>query len=131
MQTKKAFTVEYCARCLAALFRNPIEGFSKSSAMKKHRRKNTKEEMPVSGKPAGRRLLHYTNRYGEQKIRTAIAEIRKTIPSEFKDHEPYTRTISAEDTLERMYRDYVAASSNPILTFVEYKALVDIIAERM
>ena len=84
-----------------------------------------------AGSRAGRKLQHYINRYGEQNIKAIIAGISKAPPNPIGNHEPYAGSVLDEEMLERMYRDYVATCRNPMLTFIEYKALLDIIRELM
>ena len=99
--------------------------------MKKRRCKKSVEEVLIAGTNVGRRLHHYIKRHGEENTKTAVAHIRQSIPPDVRDHERYTGRVPGEDMLERMYRDYVATCRDPVFTFIEYKALVDIMEDLM
>lgn len=98
--------------------------------MTARRQKDSVDEVSVTEKEIGGQLLHFVNKHGELNTRTAIAEIRNSIPADSRPAKDVKIEIG-ETALEEMYRSYVTSCKDPVLTFIEYTLLVDFVINLM
>lgn len=98
--------------------------------MTARRQKDSVDEVSVTGKDIGSQLLRFINKHGKLNTRTAIAEIRNSIPADSRNAKGVKIEIG-ETALEEMYRSYVTSCKDPVLIFIEYKSLVDIVIDLM
>jgi hypothetical protein len=83
----------------------------------------------VVEKGIGKKLYHLISRYGAENAKTIVAEVRFSVLAHFHDDDKCSNIEIEDNALEDMYRDYVAACKDPLLTFIEYKSLVEIIID--
>jgi hypothetical protein len=73
----------------------------------------------------GKALYRLLIRYGVEKAKTIMTEVRNSILKHSSDEGTFPDL--EDETLEVMYRDYVASGASRPITFIEYKSLAVVI----